>query len=622
MSADILIEHCSLRISRSQGWSWGPDTRALLRSALQRLPHMLGARLAVSWPAQHDCVLAMPVRLRLSVTMNELLELATHDEAGDGQVASSLAERLDAMLLQMVERQSGAVRQHTSIDPVIPDPAPPAAAPDVHALWAGTVLTVLLGWHRQGVLHEQLLMFSEAALASWHASLVLASALPTHSVRAGAIETLVAEHAELPLPLAPGRRSALVRRIGLLVVAAGELGVPAGDPTLVAAMPRYRQLTLDASGAAPQIAPVPPLADAAVADVAAPVRPEAPARAAPRVMMTRFDVKIASALPFLLLGPLSRTGYLHTVSAVFEAAQMLPALPAFAAALARKVLAPPQRGWFRGADAVTAAAAFAGLPDAVPDALIADMARLLGPLVSPLDSLVAGVLTAGHETGKALLLHAAAQGWVLYEEEGMFPIACAARLEQLFARIAALDGDLLLVPSPAVDTGVLARLDDAGFRFVTDASPARGESWRALPAGPVRAWTNDRATAPMLLSAAALRLESSAAASAQTWQALTSERPLLAGPGAAQLEHSLALAAALGLGTIGWSLWRERESVTAILALARFSDLDARVSFRPDLVQVHLPLGRRFMDLKRAGWLDEVTGVPWLDGRPLRFVQG
>ena len=76
------------------------------------------------------------------------------------------------------------------------------------------------------------------------------------------------------------------------------------------------------------------------------------------------------------------------------------------------------------------------------------------------------------------------------------------------------------------------------------------------------------------------------------------------------------------MGTISWSLWRERETVTPQLALERFADFDARVSFRPELVQVHLPLGRRFMDLKRAGWLDDIADVPWLDGRPLRFVQG
>jgi hypothetical protein len=82
------------------------------------------------------------------------------------------------------------------------------------------------------------------------------------------------------------------------------------------------------------------------------------------------------------------------------------------------------------------------------------------------------------------------------------------------------------------------------------------------------------------------------------------------------------LAAALALGTLAWSLWRERESVTPLLALQRFADLGARVSYRPDRVEVRLPLGRRFLDLRAAGWLDDVPDVPWFDGRPVRFTRG
>ena len=89
-----------------------------------------------------------------------------------------------------------------------------------------------------------------------------------------------------------------------------------------------------------------------------------------------------------------------------------------------------------------------------------------------------------------------------------------------------------------------------------------------------------------------------------------------------QRRHGFALATALALGMIGWTLWREREAVTPLLALQRFADLDARVSFRPDRVQVHLPLGRRFMDLKQGGLLEDIADVPWFDGRPLLFAQG
>ncbi len=617
MSADIQIEHCTLRITRCGGWSWGADTRALLQAALQRMPAMLGARLAASWPDQHDLEVVAPLRLRLSVRMDDLLALAAGEEqAGAG--VSSLASRLDAMLFDLVAREGASAPCAPSA--ALELPAAAQAPPDVNTLWAGTVLTVLMAWHRQGTLHEQLLMFSEPALESWHTSLSTVSR--SCQVVGTALEAMAGQHAALALPLPAGRRASLVRRIGLMVAASSELGLPAGGDILEQVLAAHRCFDL-----------IPAPADGVSAATKAPARRADAASEtrypgghsgqwAPNVTrspLARFDVKVASALPFLLLGPLSRTGYLQTLSAVFEAGQMLPALPAFAMALARKVLEPPQRGWFRGAQAVTAAAAFAGQAEPLPDAQIADMARLLAPLLSPLDSLVNSVLTAGHSPGDPLLLQA---GWTLYEHEGMFPIACAERVEQLFARMAALGGELLLVPESALQPGLLTTLDNAGFRFITDARPARGEPWQSVFAGPLRAWTNDRSSAPPVLASAIGKLVEAGAVSAHVWQALTTVRPVLAGASVPALERSLALAAALALGTIGWSLWREREQVTPLLALDRFADLDARISFRPDVVQVHLPLGRRFMDLKRVGWLDDIADVPWLDGRPLRFVQG
>jgi len=68
---------------------------------------------------------------------------------------------------------------------------------------------------------------------------------------------------------------------------------------------------------------------------------------------------VASALPFLLLGPLSEMGYLKTLAATMDAANASNLLPLFATALAYKVLAPPARGWRRDATMVDAAKAFA-----------------------------------------------------------------------------------------------------------------------------------------------------------------------------------------------------------------------------------------------------------------------
>jgi hypothetical protein len=640
VAADILIHRCTLRIARRGGWSWGADPRGLLKAAMQRLPELIAARLGELWPAQDERQIAAPLRLRVSLRLDELLAL-TGDAAGEAHasamLAGNLAQRIDKMVQDLVLREAGTA----AVDQPAITPANEAATtelPDVQTLWAGSVLSVLLGWQRQGTLQTQLLSFSPASLASWHDSLLRLprgpGPPPDASVRASAVD-VAAELAAMQLPLPAGRVASLIRRISLVVSAAQRFGLSPGDALLAEALQAHRAFDLpmdeapsissvdDARG---QVQPAdtpqheqPAASQQRPAARTAPV----PARRQPRA---QFDIKVASALPFLLLGPLSRTGYLQTLSAVFEAAQLLPELPCFAVALARKVLAPPQRGWFRNADAVMAAAAFAGQVESPPDAQIAELARHISPQVSPLDAVVANVLTEGHTRGRPLILQTAPlngeAGWLLCEEEGLFPIAWAERIERLYPQLAALGGELLLVPEVAISTDLLDHLDDAGFRFVTDASPARGRSWRALHKGSLRAWSNDRHGSAGSLQSAAERLESGASSSQALWLALTAERPGLPVGSEAGVERSLALAAALALGTIGWTLWREREAVTPLLALHRFADLDARVSFRPDRVQVHLPLGRRFMDLKQGGLLEDIADVPWFDGRPLLFAQG
>ena len=640
MGADILIHRCTLRIARRGGWSWGADPRGLLEAAMQRLPELIAARLGELWPAQDERQIAAPLRMRVSLRLDELLAL-TGDAAGDAHapamLAGNLAQRIDKMVQDLVLREAGTA----AVDQPTIAPANEAAAaelPDVQIVTAGSVLAVLLGWQRQGALQTQLLSFSPASLASWHGSLLRLptrpAAPPDASVRTGVLD-LAAELAAMPLPLPAGRVASLIRRISLVVSAAQRFGLSPCDALLAEALRAHRVFDVPMEDA-PDIASVDEtLRQVQPADALQHEHPAAslqrpavrtapvPASHQPR---EQFDIKVASALPFLLLGPLSRTGYLQTLSAVFEAAQLLPELPCFAIALARKVLAPPQRGWFRNADAVTAAAAFAGQVESPPDAQIAELARRISAQVSPLNAVVANVLTEGHTRGRPLILQKAPlngeAGWLLCEEEGLFPIAWAERIERLYPQLAALGGELLLVPEAALSIDLLDRLDDAGFRFVTDASPARGRSWRALHKGSLRAWSNDHHGSAGSLLGAAERLESGASASQALWLALIAERPGLPVGSKAGVERSLALAAALALGTIAWTLWREREAVTPLLALQRFADLDARVSYRPDRVQVHLPLGRRFVDLKQGGLLEDIADVPWLGGRPLLFAQG
>jgi hypothetical protein len=166
-------------------------------------------------------------------------------------------------------------------------------------------------------------------------------------------------------------------------------------------------------------------------------------------------------------------------------------------------------------------------------------------------------------------------------------------------------------------------MDDEGFRFATDAPPTRGEHWHALRRSPQeRWWTNEAIMSESALARTARVMRDAAEEAAALWQALMIERPSAPLADNAGLDRHLALAASLALGTIAWELWREREPTTPRLALERFRDLEARVSFSRDVVSVHLPLGKRFNDLRDHGLIEDVNDVPWFNGRILTFTAG
>lgn len=638
MGADILIQHCTLRITRRGGWSWGANPRSLVNTMLQHLPQLIGERLADAWPAGSEQTIDTPLRLQLTLRQSELEALAN----GAGNELSLLVEerllqQVDAEIATVARREAG-VATDASIPSAVSDEPGAAASPhEPHGTWAGTVLAVLLSWQRRGTLVDTLLCFGTAVLGAWHDSLWRgwpATAVPSDDQRPERLAALAAEVADMPLPLPPGPAAALVRRIVLMVHAAGLDALSSSEQLREAidAQPACRLLPADASPAGEPgsfgQALSPPAVQPHPQDAPPPRRSKTATPAATPSPRRRavHELQVKSALPFLLLGPLSRCGLLETLAAVFDAAALPPAdWPCFALGLARKVLAVPQRGWYREPGEVLAAAAFAGGEQAPNDAALADAARLLAPQLAPLDVAVANALTEGHRSGAPLLLQSVAAhgepGWLLSDTDGLFPIAWSERINRLHPRLAALDGELLLVPQASVRPGLLRQLDDAGFNFVTDANPARGEAWRALHGNGLQAWSNDTQRAAAALLAAVQMLEAASAGITALWSELAAQRLALAPGSAPAFERSLALAAALSLGTISWSLWGAEGTVSPLLALQRFGDLDARIVFRRDQVQVHLPLGRRFLDLKRAGLLDDVSKVPWLGDRLVRFAQ-
>ena len=329
--------------------------------------------------------------------------------------------------------------------------------------------------------------------------------------------------------------------------------------------------------------------------------------------------EVACALPFLLLGPLDQTGYLSALGPALQPAGLQAQTAVFATALAYTVLGPLERGWRRRPEDVAAAAAFAGLGAPVPGQALTEFARVADPALPALDAVVTRALAEGHSAGEPLVLvgvgERADAGLLLFDREGLFPVAWADTVAGLLPAWRMFGSPPVLVAPTAV--GALRGLADAGASFVVATPPARTERWRRLP--PHRLWTNSDDPA---LARHAGGYQQAVDLAAELTQALAAERaaiPLAASPA---LGRSLLLAAGLGLGTLAWTLWREREPTDPLLALERFADLSARVSFEPDRVRVRLPLGPRHSDLSVHGLLADVPDVPWFGGRIVEFSGG
>ncbi|HEU5131560.1 MAG TPA: hypothetical protein VFT26_05630, partial [Pyrinomonadaceae bacterium] len=186
-----------------------------------------------------------------------------------------------------------------------------------------------------------------------------------------------------------------------------------------------------------------------------------------------------------------------------------------------------------------------------------------------------------------------------------------------------LDSSLVFVPRESADVELLRWLNDEGLRFVTDAPPTRGESLRSIRRPPdIRLWTNDEGTSDSVFARLASSLTASVEDAFELLQALAKDRPATTLARDSALDRHLTMAAAVALGTVAWDLWKEREQTAPHIVLDRFADLNARVDYDDDLVTVSLPLGKRFLDLRDHGLLEDVNDVPWLNGRRLVFTSG
>jgi hypothetical protein len=601
--AELSVTRYRFRLAR-RGWARGEAGQRVAAAARERLPSLVAARLAEVWPGP-DGEVSEPVRLRLRVGLRELAAACESDETLAALVARLLPADPDAPAAPPGGEHRGMAERRS----------PPVELPSPLASVAGAggddVARVLLEWRKRGDLAARLESFAEGTLEDWERALLDGGGAGRRGppLPPADVEAIVRAFTEPP---AATRAVVLRRRILAAVEAQARLELAPGAPEIARALEVLLPLPADpiapsaATGGHPsrslELTP-------ALARPGTPVSLVEATRDAARRWRER---AIESALPFLLLRPLERLGYLDVLSAAFVAAGRRDQLPAFATALAYKVLAPPERGWRRPAAVLAAAAAFAGREYPSPDSDITGLADGAPRLVAPLDGVVARSLLDGHDASLPLLLARHAEGWLLLECDGLFPVAWGGA-EGILRALEPCRAPLVVF-ADAAEPSLMQALDAAGHRFVTDAPPLRGERWRRLQRRGCVLFANDRSGA---LTRAAEHLDSLDEVRALL-DGFTCRRAVTSASGQA-LERSLELAAGAALGQIAWTLFRHREPPTPRLALERFADLGARLSRDEHGIDVRLPLGRRAQDLEAHRLLGDVR-VPWLRGHTVRIA--
>jgi hypothetical protein len=616
----ITVQNCELRIIRHGGWSWGPDPDRLLQAAVRGLPDMIGRRLADALSEAPDGTEAriermtvdVPARLMELVGVGaRFIEVADVPDAASGRLELRLAEALAASLASGRPSAQAAVPGPRAVVPDRPSASPlwnPTSSPP-----GGAVGTLIASWLQSGDLTARLRLFSQSALEQWYAALAAKARsqqnAPQPDPKIDAAVAAARDAAGIP-PKSADRQTLLRARIVLAAIAAGRLLVACDDPGLIQSVERAA-------------APAGPPADAAPAQAdgspSAPPPPRYNFAAQAEVNATH---TVSSALPFLMLGILSRIGYFSALSATLEALSITSLAPVFGAALAFKVLDPPERGWRRTPASVNAASVFAGIRGSVEEPALMHCSRLLEGAASPLNAHLAGSMIQGYAADQPLILTHASGALLLADGEGAMPIAWAKDFPALRPILTQVPAAVLLVPRAIAAPELLRQLHEAHLSFVIDAAPVRGERWRTIGAeGARRYWTNDNATAEPALLASAAKMSALDEACREWWKelALRPAAPLAAD---GDFEKTLALAAGVALGMIAWTLWADREPVSPALAMQRLGSLDARVRFLQDRVQVRLPLGKRLQDLKSHRLLANVDDVPWYGGRFVEFAEG
>src|SRR5437868_698106 len=112
--ANITIHRCKLHIVRRGGWSWGPEPRKLLQSAVNALPELIARELAGLWPDDAEVEIAAPIRIRVPLSMSELLAAATMSYSDEATHPPSPRDALSVRIAHAIR----ATVEQEAIEPI------------------------------------------------------------------------------------------------------------------------------------------------------------------------------------------------------------------------------------------------------------------------------------------------------------------------------------------------------------------------------------------------------------------------------------------------------------------------------------------------------------------------
>jgi len=608
---DVVVHRCELRIRRTRGWAWGASPDELIAAATRAIPQLLAARLPqLAVPDDTTVTIDRPVSVKIAATARQLAAL--RDPSTGAPDIVELRARIEAEVAAAVARAIDETGVTTAPVSTAPVPEGVAGATTAHVdeaelASADAPRRAVRAWRQAGALEAVLGRLEPRALARLH-ELLLGDVSP--QVEPSTPIMAIVERAAATFSSTAGSPVERVQRRIVLAAAVVETMPEVAPAQLRAAVDRVLPLDDElAAGVAASVAED----DARSATANASVEHT---RAEVRAPQELRELTIRSAVPFLLLASLRNAGWFNAAEALLALHRCEADAFALAAGIAARVLGPLERGWKRSYADRLAIAVFAGRTEVIEDAEIAAAAARLKPLLAALDAYLRGVIGRARRP-VPLVLWNDTRGWYLLDSDGMVVTAAGAEL-----------GDVLgvelvapvIVPARFASRDVFDRIDYANGRFITDAPPGRGETWRSFTGATRRLHTNDTVTAAGKLAAITAHLDGMLALAEELTEVLA-ERPALAREALGAFEATCTLAATAALADLGARLF-PAEPTTPVLVLTRFRDLDGRVTFADDCLRVRVPLGRRHADLMKHGALGTFANVPWLRDRMIDLGGG